>query len=377
MDKKLKKVIEERNAKLAEMNGIADAAAGEVRALTDEEDERFSELEAEVRGLDDLVAKIEGARKPLEGPAEGGEGETQEDAEVRAFAAYVRGEVRADANLTAGENGAVVPKTIADRIIKKVVERSPVVERAQRFTVKGALDLPYYDEETSAVTVAYADEFTDAESTTGKFAKISLTGHLARALTKVSRSLMNSADVDVVNFVVEDMAEKIALWLEKEILLGTTNKITGLTTVANVVTAAATTAVTADELIDVQDAVIDDYQKDAIWIMNRATRTAIRKLKDGNDRYLLQDDVTAPFGKVLLGKPVYTSDNMPGMAAGKTAIYYGDMKGLAIKFSEDPNVQILQELYAVQHAVGAVGFVEADCKVQIEQALSALKMKAS
>ena len=44
MDKKLKKVIEERNAKLAEMNGIADAAAGEVRALTDEEDERFSEL---------------------------------------------------------------------------------------------------------------------------------------------------------------------------------------------------------------------------------------------------------------------------------------------------------------------------------------------
>ena len=77
--------------------------------------------------------------------------------------------------------------------------------------------------------------------------------------------------------------------------------------------------------------------------MNRATRTAIRKLKDGNDRYLLQDDVTAPFGKVLLGKPVYTSDNMPGMAAGKTAIYYGDMKGLAIKFSEDPNVQILQE----------------------------------
>ena len=150
MDKKLKKVIEERNAKLAEMNGIADAAAGEVRALTDEEDERFSELEAEVRGLDDLVAKIEGARKPLEG---------------RAFAAYVRGEVRADANLTAGENGAVVPKTIADRIIKKVGERSPVVERAQRFTVKGALDLPYYDEETSAVTVAYADEFTDAEST--------------------------------------------------------------------------------------------------------------------------------------------------------------------------------------------------------------------
>ena len=122
---------------------------------------------------------------------------------------------------------------------------------------------------------------------------------------------------------------------------------------------------------------IDAYQKDAIWIMNRATRTAIRKLKDGNDRYLLQDDVTAPFGKVLLGKPVYTSDNMPGMAAGKTAIYYGDMKGLAIKFSEDPNVQILQELYAVQHAVGAVGFVEADCKVQIEQALSALKMKAS
>ena len=37
------------------MNGFADAAAGEVRALTDVEDERFSEREAEVRGLDEFV----------------------------------------------------------------------------------------------------------------------------------------------------------------------------------------------------------------------------------------------------------------------------------------------------------------------------------
>ena len=69
--------------------------------------------------------------------------------------------------------------------------------------------------------------------------------------------------------------------------------------------------------------------------MSPNTRTALRLLKDEVGRYLLQDDITSPFGTTLLGKPVYVTDNMPDIEAGATTIYYGDMKGLATKFSED------------------------------------------
>lgn len=377
---KLKALLEKRNAKIDEMNDLTNAAVKEVRALTEDEDASFKALEEEVRALDATIDKVKETREKLEVPEGGANGnnEPDEDGEVRAFAAYLRGrvETRADSNLVPADNGAIIPKTIANRIIKKVYEVSPIVNSATHYTVKGVLDLPYYDEDTSAITVAYEDEFATLEANVGKFEKISLTGFLAGALTKVSRSLMNNSDVDLVTFVVDDMSMKIARWLEREFLLGTENKIAGLSGVKQTVTAAATTAVTADELIDLQEEVIDFYQAGAMWIMNRKTRAAIRKLKDGNNRYLLQDDITAPFGKVLLGKPVYTSDNMPGLEAGKTAIFYGDFSGLACKFAEDPTIQVLQEVYATQHAIGAVGWLEVDAKVQVEQAIAQLKMKA-
>ncbi len=386
---KIKALKEKRNAKLAEMTAITDKAAEEVRAVTPEEDEKFRALEKEIDDLDKTIDMIENQRAKLAIPdaKDNGDGAgTTEDEEVRAFASYIRwgnqsGTLQRAAGVNMvnggpeGTNGAIIPKTIADRIVKKIYDVCPILNAATRYTIKGQLDLPYYDESENSITVEYADEFTEATSSIGQFKKISLNGFLARALTKVSRSLMNSTDVDLVAFVVDDMGTKIARWLEKELLVGTSSKVSGLSTCSQTVTAAATTAITADELIDLQDAVIDYYQAGAMWIMNRATRTAIRKLKDGNDRYLLQDDVTAPFGKTLLGKPVYTSDNMPGLEAGKTAIFYGDFSGLAVKFAEQPTIQVLQELYAPQHAIGVLGFVEVDAKIQVEQAIAQLKMK--
>lgn len=380
----LKALKEKRNEKVDAMNAITNKAMEETRALTVDENAQFDGLTEEVRALDDTIKKIEDSREKLEIDEEGrAEGETKEAAEVRAFANYIRWgtapgmERRADANLAPAANGAIIPKTIADRIIKRVYEISPIANAATHYTVKGQLDLPYYDESTNAITVAYQEEFSTLTSNIGQFKKISLNGFLAGALTKVSRSLMNNTDVDLVSFVVEDMSMKIARWIERELLVGTDGKIPGLSTCAQSVTAGASTAITLDDLIDLQDSVIDYYQGGAMWIMNRATRTHIRKLEDKQGRKYLLDDVTAPFGKVLLGKPVYTSDNMPTMEAGNTAIYYGDFSGLAVKFAEDPTIQILQEVYATQHAIGAVGWLEMDAKIQVEQAISKLVMKAS
>ena len=65
------------------------------------------------------------------------------------------------------------------------------------------------------------------------------------------------------------------------------------------------------------------------------------------------------------------------MAAEKTAIYYGDYKGLAVKVSEDINIEILRETGARRHIIEVLGFVEFDAKVQNTQMIAALKMKES
>jgi HK97 family phage major capsid protein len=372
-------LIEQRNNLLDEMEGLLSKAKEETRAFTEEESTRYDEIKKEIEQLDKTIKAEEEARA-LEKKEEKKttEVETRELAEERAFENYLRGvvEERADVNLTTGDNGAVIPSSIANKIIKKVYDICPVYQLATRYNVGGTLNIPYYDEETQSIEMAYATEFQDLESTSGKFLSIELKGFLAGALTKVSRSLINNSQFAIVPFVINAMAESISRWIENELLNGTTAKVEGLSTVTQIVTAASATVLTADELIDLQETVPDVYQSDAIWIMNKTTRKAIRKLKDGDGTYLLQKDFNAKWGYTLLGKDVYTSDNMPGMEAGKTAIYYGDMSGLAVKLAEDVSIEVLREKFATQHAIGIVGWIELDSKVENAQKIAKLVMQA-
>ncbi|WP_291754844.1 phage major capsid protein [Lysinibacillus sp. UBA5990] len=373
-------LVEQRNNLLDEMDNLLKGAKEETRALTDQESTRFDEIKSQIAGLDKTITALDEARSlDKKEPAKKAEKRTLEEAETRAFDNYIRGlvEERADVNLTVGANGAVIPSSIANKIIQKVKDISPIYQLATRYNVGGTLSIPYYDESAGTIEMAYADEFAELESTSGKLGSIELKGFLAGALSKVSKSLVNNSQFDIVSFVVTKMAEAISTWIERELLNGTLNKVEGLSTVKQTVTAAATEVLTADELIDVQEEVPDVFQGNAIWIMNKTTRKAIRKLKDGQGNYLLNRDATAQWGYTLLGKDVYTSDNMSGMKAGKTAIYYGDMSGLAVKLAEDVSIQILREKFATQHAIGVVGWIEIDSKIENAQKISKLVMKSA
>lgn len=386
----LKKLTEQKAKKQKEMQDLVDAADAEERSLNEAEIAEFEKLEKEVLGIDASIRAVNAARNLDDDIPAGDDDEKEkkkdkeqeqreaEERDLADFEAYLRGKVeeRENTNMVKTENGAVIPSTIANKIIQKVVDICPIYYDADRYNVKGTLQIPYYDETTKDIKMEYCDEFTDGESSVGKFASITLTGYLARAITDVSKSLINNSQFNIVDFVVTRMALSIAKFLEKELLHGTDSKVDGLKGVTQKVTAASATEVTADEIIDLQEAVPDEYQADAYFIMNKKTRKAIRKLKDGQGNYLLNKDANSRWGYTLFGKDVYTSANMDEMAAGKTAIYYGDYKGLAVKVSEDINIDVLRETKARQHAVEVLGFVEFDAKVQNAEMIAALVMGA-
>lgn len=373
-------LLEQRNNLLAEMETLVSTAQTETRAFTETENTRFDEIKNEVAAIDKTIKAFEESRsfepvKPIVAPVK----EDRALHEERAFENYIRGvvEERQEVNLTVGENGAVIPKTIAQKIITKVKDICPVYQMATRYNIGGTLSIPYYDESTSTIKMAYANEFQDLEGSSAKFGSVELTGFLAGALSKVSKSLVNNSDFDLTAFVVNAMAEAISEWIENELLNGTTGKVAGLSTVTQEVITASAVAVTTDELIDLQETVRDQFQAGSIWIMNRETRKAIRKMKDNDGNYILNKDATSKWGYTLFGKDVFTSDNMPSMAAGKTAIYYGDMSGLAVKLAEKVSIEILREKFATQHALGVVGWVEIDAKLENAQKIAKLVMKSA
>lgn len=374
----LKAMFERRNALVEEATAITAAAEQETRALTDEEQSSFDEKVKEIRALDNTIQAMLDS-SALEKRELTGENKDREEMEIRSFANYVRNtisEQRDDTNLTQGDNGAIIPQIIARKIIEKVKELSPIYSLATVYNVSGKLIFPVWEDNGSSnIKCTYATEFTDLTSESGKFAAVELNGYLAGALTKVSKSLISEPDFDLVDFVVRKIAEAIAEHLEKEMIVGTSGKMTGILSAEVGVTTAASTAITGDELVDMELSIPEQFTKNACWIMHKTTFAAIRKLKDSDGNYMLIRDFSKKGAWELLGHPVHVTESMPTIAAGAKAIAYGDMSGLYLKMSERMEIQVLNELFAAQHAIGVVGWINADSKLVEPQKIRLLQMK--
>lgn len=391
----LKQLTEKKNDLITRAEEIVNSAEAQSRELTDAEAQELAEIRDDVRKIKEQLGLVKDV-KALDAEKAPAKVEVEEDGdkeielkETRAFEQYIRSygtneyNTRDDVTpLSKSNNGAVVPVTIAKRIIRKLYDISPILEKSTKYNVKGTLAIPQYNEDgTNFINVAFQGaEFSKISANSGKFTSVNLNDYVAGALSLVSRQLINNVDFDIVGYVVDQMAYSIKRFIENVLLNGSgaitgqTGTVAGLTGVTLSTTAAATTAVTANELITLQDSVKDMFQDGAFWIMSPNTRTAIRQLKDNYGRYLLQDDISLPFGKSLLGKPIYVSDNMPDMAAGETAIYYGNFAGLATKFSQNMEIQVLREKYADQFADGVIGWFSFDAAVQDKQQIAKLVM---
>jgi HK97 family phage major capsid protein len=317
----------------------------------------FQAKQAEVKKLETLENALKEGVKVVENKVV--ENKELINKEEKVFADYVRAGV-ANA-MTAGDNGVLIPSTIADRIIARVEEISPIFARATKFYVKG--ELVFLAENTSC-TVTLIDELEEGgEGSKPTFKTVKLTGYVARALSKISRSLINKSQFDIVTYVVNDIAEELSKFVEKTLINGIDTKIVGLSKV--VPTEVAT--INADTYVDLQMAVPSTLQAKCEWLMNPADLKVARKFKTTDGQYLLNADVTKEFGWEILGKNVLISDNVP---AGK--VFYGDFSGLYVKLENNFEVSVLNERYSEQFVVGILGFVQFDGAVVESQKIVAM-----
>ena len=108
----------------------------------------------------------------------------------------------------------------------------------------------------------------------------------------------------------------------------------------------AATAVAADGLINLQYALKEAYQANAVFGMKRATFGSVLKLKGSDQFYfgpMLLKDGQAQI--TLLGKPVVFMDDMPAEGAGNLAVVYGDF-GRAYTIVDRVGLQVLRDPYS-------------------------------
>lgn len=364
----MKFLIEKRNSIVEEINNLFKAAETEKRALTGEEQSTFEAKTAELKSLDKTIEAKREARsltmmddEAPKTPEAKEEKRSTEELEERAFETYLREQRTGE--MAKGDNGAVIPQTIANRIIDTVKQVAPIYALTTKFNVKGKLQFPVAKD---SITTGYQTEFTDIASSAVGFTNVELDGYLIGALSKVSVSLINNAQFDIVGYVINKIAQSIAEFLEKELIVGATN-IKGITDASyegagvKKVETATKGKLTADDLIDTQAALKMNVQDGCAWLMNQAMLTKVRKLTDNNGQYILNPDLRTGFGYELLGKPVMISDEMPD-----DTVVYGDWSAMYVNIHEDINIRQLNEVYAAQHGVGFVAWAELDAKL-VEQ----------
>lgn len=373
---------EKRTDLLLEMNKIVEGAKAETRTLTDEEETRFNDIKKEIRKIDTTLAAIEEEnRMQVKNPAKKNKGDdeklTTAQQEERAFENFLRDkqeELRTgEIQLTQGQNGVIVPTSIANRIIEEVRDMVPFLQMADVIPTNGKVSVPVYDEDsTNYINADYVDEGTDLTDNIGKFRSVDLTGYVLGALSLVSKKLISNTDFDIVSFVVRKIAEALAEKLEKEFVNGTNNKITGIISTTKKTTTASATTITYDELVSLKHSLKQRFRNNAVWIMNPTTYTAICKLKDNNGQPYFKEDEYK-----ILDNKVIESDSMPEIGAGKVSIVFADLSGYTIKATKSVEVQLLIEKYATKYMVGVVGYGEYDGKITDSKKIAALVQKSA
>jgi HK97 family phage major capsid protein len=127
-------------------------------------------------------------------------------------------------------------------------------------------------------------------------------------------------------------------------------------------------------MIDLYHALKQPYRGGAVFLANDSTVKALRKLKDGNGQYLWQPAVKDGAPDTILGKPLYTSEFMPEVAADNAAVVFGDFSYYWIGDRQGRNFKRLDQLFAVTGQVGYLATQRVDEKLILPEAVQILKM---
>jgi HK97 family phage major capsid protein len=90
--------------------------------------------------------------------------------------------------------------------------------------------------------------------------------------------------------------------------------------------AAATAAITSDELLDLVYSLKKKYRKTAVFQMSTLTCKAIRKLKGSDGQYIWDRSLAAGQPSTLLGFSLEENEDMPELGVSNVPIAFGDWK---------------------------------------------------
>ena len=235
---------------------------------------------------------------------------------------------------TTAKDGAAIPTMTMNQIIGQVTENAPMLSLVSVLNIPELISLPKENVTTDANWVAEGSAATAGEDT---LSVITLSAYKLIRTIEITAKL-EAMSVDAFEaWIVATMSRKMRAALDAAIVNGTgTGQPTGFNAssitwdASNSVTVAKASALTYENVVDLEALVGEDYINNAVFVMNRKTLAAVMKLKDDNKRPLFERAVEDGFRGYLIGIPVKLDKNI---ADGEMLL--GDFKaGYVMNFAK-------------------------------------------
>ncbi|HEX8221678.1 MAG TPA: phage major capsid protein, partial [Chloroflexia bacterium] len=278
----------------------------------------------------------------------------------------------------------VAPQQFVAVLIKFLDDETFVRELATKFQVPNAQSLgaPSLDNDPSDADWTSEVGTVNTDELNNMFGKRELRPYDLTKEVKISKKLLQQAQMDPASFVAQRIAYKFGVTQEKAFLIGSgsnqplgiyTPSADGIDTSRDVIAAAAA-VLDGDDFIDTKMSLKGQYHKRAVWTLHREVLKRVMKLQSSQGEYLYQD-LRGATPDTILGLPYKLSEFSPSdVSTGKYVAALGDFSYYWIADAMNFAIQVLTELYARTRQNGYIATASVDGQPVLAEAFARLKM---
>lgn len=341
--------------------GFKSANEKALAAIEEGNKARAAELTASMEKMDGRMSEIEakltrpGLGAP-EAPA------TDEEAEFRkfqskAFAKMLRGKghvhltqeedralrsayvtmpdgTKALATDNATSGGYLLPMNVSEQILELLVEITPMRGLAMTETISLGDTWEGPKEGTTTFSASWVGERgSRSETTAGTFEWEKIPTHEAYANPFVTQKQLDDPRFNIEAYVAKKVAEQLGVLESAAFITGTgVGQPLGLlstlpgSTAIETVASGVNDSLDTDSLLSLEAELPEPYARGASFLMRRATKFVVRKLKDGNGQYLWQPSLQVGTPPTFDSYPVIEAPDMPAIANAAKAVAFGDFR---------------------------------------------------
>ncbi len=360
--------------------------------LSAEDAATYSRMEAEIEELTNSIDRQQRAErreqefsKPVNSPITGKPYKDETQGEVktgrasdeyrRAMLTAMRTNFRQVANVLQegvdADGGYLVPVEYDNRLIDVLTEENIMRGLATKITTSGEHKINIAATKPAAAWIEEGGALSFGDAT---FDQIYLDAFKLHVAIKVTEELLYDSAFNLENYIITEFGKALANAEEDAFLngdgkgkpVGIFDKTAGGQSVGTL-----SAALKSDDLLDLVYGLKRPYRKNASFIMNDASLSQIRKLKDNNGAYIWQPSYTVGEPDRILGYKVNTSAYAP-----TDAIAFGDYKYYNIGDRGTRSFKQLNELFAGNGMIGFVAKERVDGKLILPEAVKVLGLKA-